>query len=53
MLVPLTSSMYAEGTVSQPDRVLLDIGTGYYLEVKFFVPAQTKLGWQNYALPMI
>lgn len=33
MLVPLTSAMYAEGTVSDPSQVLVDIGTGYFLQV--------------------
>ena len=33
MLVPLTGSLYVNGTVTQPDKVLLDIGTGYFIEV--------------------
>ena len=33
MLVPLTSSVYAEGTVCEPGRVMVDIGTGYYMKV--------------------
>lgn len=33
MLVPLTSSLYAPGTLGDSGRVLLDIGTGYFAEV--------------------
>jgi len=32
ILVPLTGSMYVPGQVSQPDKVIVDIGTGYYVE---------------------
>ena len=32
VLVPLTSSLYASGTLGNPDRVMVDIGTGYYVE---------------------
>ncbi|KAG4304274.1 hypothetical protein PORY_002249 [Pneumocystis oryctolagi] len=33
MLVPLTSSLYVSGIlVSKPDKVIVDIGTGYYVE---------------------
>lgn len=32
VLVPLTGSMYVPGVLSQPDRVVVDIGTGYYVE---------------------
>jgi prefoldin alpha subunit len=33
MLVPVTSSLYVDGTVTKPDKVLVDIGTGYFVEV--------------------
>ena len=33
MLVPLTSSLYVSGTVTKPKEVLLDIGTGYFVQV--------------------
>ena len=33
MLVPVTSSLYVNGTVTKPDKVLVDIGTGYFVEV--------------------
>ena len=32
MLVPLTQSLYVPGRVKDADKVLVDIGTGYYLE---------------------
>ncbi|XP_051497395.1 prefoldin subunit 5 isoform X2 [Apus apus] len=32
LLVPLTSSMYVPGKLSDVERVLIDIGTGYYVE---------------------
>lgn len=32
LMVPLTSSVYVSGTLEAPGRVLVDVGTGYYLE---------------------
>ncbi|XP_012680294.1 prefoldin subunit 5 [Clupea harengus] len=32
LLVPLTSSMYVPGTLNDVDNVLVDVGTGYYVE---------------------
>ncbi|XP_040196620.1 prefoldin subunit 5 [Rana temporaria] len=32
ILVPLTSSMYVPGTLSNVSNVLVDVGTGYYVE---------------------
>lgn len=32
MLVPLTSSIYAPGTLSQVSQVLVEVGTGYFVE---------------------
>ena len=32
-MVPLTSSMHVSGTLTRPDRVLLDVGTGYFIDV--------------------
>lgn len=32
MMIPLTESLYCPGELSSPDRVLLEIGTGYYVE---------------------
>merc|ERR1711874_508628 len=34
ILVPLTGSMYVPGMVTQPETVIVDIGTGYYVEKK-------------------
>lgn len=31
MLVPLTSSLYVPGELSNLDEVIVDIGTGYYV----------------------
>jgi prefoldin alpha subunit len=30
--VPLTNSLYVKGKLSQPDRVIVDVGTGFYVE---------------------
>lgn len=32
-MVPLTSSMHVRGELSRPGRVLLDVGTGYFVDV--------------------
>ena len=32
-MVPLTSSMHVSGNLTRPDRVLLDVGTGYFVDV--------------------
>ncbi|KAL2019462.1 hypothetical protein VTK56DRAFT_9578 [Thermocarpiscus australiensis] len=32
ILVPLTNSLYVKGKLSGPDRVLVDVGTGFYIE---------------------
>jgi prefoldin alpha subunit len=31
-LLPLTSSVYVEAVIETPGRVLVDVGTGYYIE---------------------
>ncbi|XP_042985277.1 probable prefoldin subunit 5 isoform X2 [Carya illinoinensis] len=33
MLVPLTASLYVPGTLDDADKVLVDVGTGYFIEV--------------------
>ncbi len=33
LLLPLTQSLYVSGTVASTEQVLVDIGTGYYVEV--------------------
>jgi prefoldin alpha subunit len=32
--IPLTSSLYVRGKLESPDRVLVDVGTGYYIDMK-------------------
>ena len=32
MLVPLTESLYVPGKIAAVDKVLLDVGTGYFIE---------------------
>jgi prefoldin alpha subunit len=32
ILVPMTNSLYVKGRLSQPDRVIVDVGTGFYVE---------------------
>lgn len=32
MLVPLTASLYASGTLANTNNVLVDVGTGYFIE---------------------
>ena len=36
-LLPMTESMYVAGTLESVDTVLLEIGTGYYVEVSYFI----------------
>lgn len=36
MLVPLTDSLYARGTLGNRETVLIDIGTGYFAEVRLY-----------------
>jgi prefoldin alpha subunit len=32
ILVPLTSSLYVPGTMTMTDKVIVDVGTGFYVE---------------------
>ncbi|MCJ1439382.1 subunit of tubulin prefoldin [Xylographa pallens] len=32
LLVPLTTSLYVPGTLADAERVMVDIGTGFYVE---------------------
>ncbi|CAN0452856.1 unnamed protein product [Ascophyllum nodosum] len=32
ILVPLTRSLYVPGRIVEPDKMLVDVGTGYYVE---------------------
>ena len=31
-LLPLTSSLYVPGRLSDPEKVIVDVGTGYFVE---------------------
>ena len=31
-MVPLTNSLYVRGKLADPDRVIVDVGTGFYVE---------------------
>jgi prefoldin alpha subunit len=35
MLIPLTSSLYVPGQVKDIEKVIIDVGTGYYVEKVF------------------
>lgn len=38
ILVPLTSSLYVKGEMADREKVLVDVGTGFYVEkVRFFL----------------
>lgn len=37
MLVPLTASLYVPGTLEDADKVLVDVGTGYFIEVRLYL----------------
>lgn len=52
ILVPLTTSLYVPGTLASRDKVLVDVGTGYFVEksiadAKKFYEAKTKELGQN------
>jgi prefoldin alpha subunit len=32
MLIPLTNSLYVSGTLDDTDKVIVDVGTGYFVE---------------------
>lgn len=32
LLVPLTTSLYVPGTLADTEKVIVDVGTGYYVE---------------------
>ncbi|XP_042384794.1 probable prefoldin subunit 5 isoform X1 [Zingiber officinale] len=34
MLVPLTASLYVSGTLDDSEKILVDVGTGYFIEQK-------------------
>ncbi|TKX23924.1 putative prefoldin subunit 5 [Elsinoe australis] len=50
LLVPLTTSLYVPGTLADPEKVLVDVGTGFYVEkgvddaVRFYEAKVKELG---------
>ncbi|PNS19802.1 prefoldin, alpha subunit [Sphaceloma murrayae] len=50
LLVPLTTSLYVPGTLADSEKVLVDVGTGFYVEkstgdaVKFYEGKVKELG---------
>ncbi|KAH7026438.1 Prefoldin [Microdochium trichocladiopsis] len=40
VLVPLTNSLYVRGTLTNADHVLVDVGTGFYIEKSIASAAQ-------------
>ncbi len=43
MLVPLTASLYVPGTLDDSEKVLVDVGTGYFIEVSHLGSQQLRL----------
>ena len=44
ILVPLTSSLYVQGTIADVDNYMVDVGTGYFVEkVRFFLDIRDLL----------
>jgi len=39
LLVPLTTSLYVPGTLADTPNVIVDVGTGYYVEKVFTLPS--------------
>lgn len=49
ILVPLTSSLYVPGKIRDPEHVVIDIGTGYYVKkVGVFVDTDAAYGQTRY-----
>jgi len=38
VMLPLTATVYAAGQVASTDRVTIDIGTGYFVEMVLIIP---------------
>lgn len=38
ILVPLTSSLYVKGKLADREKVIVDVGTGFYVEKVCFLP---------------
>jgi hypothetical protein len=51
ILVPLTTSLYVPGTLADPDNVIVDVGTGFYVEkvgLQFPIPGRGRGADLNY-----
>jgi prefoldin alpha subunit len=49
-LVPLTTSLYVPGTLADPENVIVDVGTGFYVEKvgEFYLFAECETdSWQS------
>jgi hypothetical protein len=44
ILVPLTSSLYVKGRLTDREKVLVDVGTGFYVEKVWFQETGTRIG---------
>jgi prefoldin subunit 5 len=53
MMLPLTQSLYVEGELADAENVLVDIGTGYYLQVRHVSVSSTPCRCQTYALHIV
>lgn len=51
ILVPLTASLYVPATLQDPHHVLVDIGTGYFVEVHSFPFMRSVLYMHHFDLP--
>ena len=52
MLVPITSSLYVPGETTQLDNVLIDVGTGYYIEKSVRCAPRSERGAARETLTM-
>ena len=48
ILVPLTTSLYVPGTLADPENVIVDVGTGFYVEKvrELFISTRQALIWR-------
>lgn len=42
ILVPLTSSLYVKGKLADREKVIVDVGTGFYVEKVIYSPKRPK-----------
>lgn len=48
MLVPLTASLYVPGKLDDAEKVLVDVGTGYFIEVSFSYLLTIQINTRSY-----